>query len=174
MSDETGGVDGPKKRPFRWGRLLLGVSLALNLAVVGLVGGAVLNRAREVGGPPPPNGEFLNYGPYTMALSDEDRLKLRRGLIGEAGVLRDNRREVRRDFDRLLETLRADPYDPAATRLVLDAQQARVQKQVDLVRQVLVEHLNGMSTAERTDFADRLEAVLRRGPPRLRDHRDTD
>lgn len=164
MSNEAGGMDGNQKRPFRWGPLLLGVSLALNLAVVGLVGGALLDHARDRRAPPPQSGEFLNYGPYTMALSDEDRRTLRRRLIGEAGVLRENRREVRRDFDRLLETLRADPYDGEATRMVLEEQQARVQKQVDLVKMVLVEHLEGMSAADRAVFADRLESVLRRGP----------
>ena len=34
------------------------------------------------------------------------------------------------------------------------------------LRGLLLEHLAGLSDAERAAFADRLEEVLRRGPPR--------
>lgn len=162
----------PGKRRLRWGPVALAVSLAFNLLFVGLVGGTALNRARDDRHRPPERGELLNYGPYTSALTTEDRLELRQALIGEAGVLREIRREVRRDFNRLLDALRAQPYDPEAANAILEMQQARVQRQIKLVSVVLLEHLAGMSDAERLAFADRLEKVLRRGPPRPEPRRD--
>lgn len=155
-----------KKRGFRWGRLVMWVSLALNLLVVGVVGGTMLNRAHEMGEAAPPGGALISYGPYTRALNPEDRKALRGALMRNAPHLRANRREVRQDFDRLLAALRAQPFDKAAAQAVLDTQQGRVEEQARQVRLLVLDQIAGMSDAERAAFADRLEAALRRGPPR--------
>ena len=61
-------------------RIALGISVALNLLVVGLVAGALLRdgdpRARMV--------RDLDFGPFTEALSPRDREALRRSFVERA------------------------------------------------------------------------------------------
>lgn len=155
-----------KSKRFSVTRIVLVVSLAVNVAVAGLVIGAVLKHGPRDHDRRPPKSEILSYGPYTSALTEDDREVLLDRLIGAHGEILDNRRAVKADFKRLLDAVRADPYDPDMTASILRDQQARVQKQIDLVSRVLLEQLTEMSAEEREEFADRLERVLRRGPPR--------
>ncbi|MDV4166927.1 periplasmic heavy metal sensor [Rhodovulum sp. FJ3] len=155
-----------KSKRFSVTRIVLVISLAVNVAVAGLVIGAVLKHGPRDHDRRPPKSEILSYGPYTSALTEEDREVLLERLVDAQGEIRDNRRAVKADFKRLLNAVRAEPYDPAATAAIMAEQQARVQKQIDLVSRVLLEQLTEMSAEEREEFADRLERVLRRGPPR--------
>jgi hypothetical protein len=86
--------------------------------------------------------------------------------------MRSTRREVRQDFERLLQLLRTEPFDVAAAAGLLEAQQARVGEQVELVRRLFLEQISAMEPEERAAFADRLEQVLRHGPPRHAPARD--
>lgn len=155
----------PRKRGFGWGRVLLAGSLALNLLVLGMAGGLVLNRMDEHHRAPSPERILMRYGPYARALSPEDRLALRDDLRREASQLRAGRQDLRRDFDRLFAALRAQPYDPEAVSAAIEAQQGRVRAQVDEVQRMLLERVSAMSAEERAGFADRLERILRHGPP---------
>ncbi|MDY6858076.1 MAG: periplasmic heavy metal sensor [Pseudomonadota bacterium] len=159
----------PAPKGIRWGRVILALSLAMNLLVLGLVGGSALYHSRNGA---PPGREILEYGPYTRALSPEDRRALRSALRHDAGAMRSTRREVRQDFERLLQLLRTEPFDVAAAAGLLEAQQARVGEQVELVRRLFLEQISAMEPEERAAFADRLEQVLRHGPPRHAPARD--
>ncbi|MBN2905809.1 MAG: periplasmic heavy metal sensor [Rhodobacteraceae bacterium] len=168
MSDPQIPADIPRTRT--WVRVALGLSLALNLLIVGVIGGAVLSHGRQ--GPPVALAPG-DFGPYSRALSEEDRAALRTALRAQAPRLRENRTAVRAGFKDLLTALRADPYDPARVSALLAAQQARVEDQAGLVRDLVLTRVAQMHSEERAAFADRLERVLRHGPPR--DHgRDTD
>ncbi|SMX33151.1 periplasmic heavy metal sensor [Actibacterium lipolyticum] len=161
----------PRKR-FTWGRALLGASLAMNLLVVGVVAGSILNHAKPPKSAPLPGGDIIGYGPYTQALTAEDRVVLRDAMKRKAPELRSNRKEVKRDFDRLLVTLRAQPFDRAAAEAILGAQHARVEGQVVLVRRLLMDHIEQMEPAERVAFAERLTDAIRRGPKSRKPARD--
>lgn len=156
----------PKPGPGRWLKLALVLSLAANLLVVGLVAGVGLSRLHHRPHPHPPGGELIDYGPYARALSPEGRERLRAAFRAKRPEFRVNREALRAGFRELLAALRATPYDPARVAAALRAQQGRVEAQTALVRGLLLEHLAGLSDAERAAFADRLEQVLRRGPPR--------
>ncbi|TCP21412.1 periplasmic heavy metal sensor [Rhodovulum adriaticum] len=158
----------PAPRTRTWVRVALIVSLALNLLIVGMIGGAVVGHR---GGPPRADMGEAAYGPYARALADEDRAALRRAMRAEAPRLRENRMAVRQGFRDLLGALRADPYEPGRVADILAEQEARVRDQGQIWRGLLVTRLETMSPEERAAFADRLERVLRRGPP-VRDHRD--
>ncbi len=157
----SGGAPAPvgKAGGSRGLRIALGVSVALNLLVAGLVAGAVLRD----GGPRDRMLRDLDFGPFTEALSDQDRDALRREFVARSGGFRDARAEMRADFDALLAVLRATPFDAEAARAVLAATQARVQERLTLGQEVLVERLAAMTPEAREAFADRLERRLRRG-----------
>ncbi|GGX53386.1 hypothetical protein GCM10007385_21800 [Tateyamaria omphalii] len=140
-----------------WVKILLGLSLAINLGIAGLVGGVVLS-----GGPLGGKGPGMGYAmPYVLALPKEDR----RAVFG---AVRDNKdlpgRGARRAaFSEMVALLRADTFDRAAVAAVLE-QQARGVEQVQKVAQG--EWLNRvavMSAEERLAYADRVEERAKKG-----------
>lgn len=143
-------------------RIALIISLMLNLIVAGLVAGAVLRHGAH---PPPPRGD-IGFGPFTDALSRDDRAALRGAFIREAPDFRALRAAARADFDRLLVILRSEPYDAAAAETVVAAQEARLRSGAELGHKLLMERLAEMNAAERAAFADRLEYALDHPPMR--------
>ena len=150
-------TDAPPASP-RWMRILLVVSLALNLLIAGAVVGMVLR-----GGPSPVGVRDVGIGPFAAALSPEDRAALRRDFIArttESGTSRRDRREAMRA---LLAALRAEPFDPGALRAVLSRVSDRMSGRLDLGLSLIEGRIATMADADRQAFADRLERELRRG-----------
>lgn len=152
-------TDAHPKLPRRW---LLPVSLALNLLVVGIVGGAAVRHAFDDDGPMMVRD--LAFGPFTEALSHDDRAALRRSFLTRAGDLRDLRPKGRADFDGLLVALRATPFDLDAVKTQMAGQRDRMAERLGLGQDLLVERIAAMSDVERAAFAERLEAALRHRP----------
>jgi hypothetical protein len=121
-------------------RIALGISVALNLAVVGLVAGALLRDG-----------------------DPRDRDALRREFVERAPEMRDVRRAMRDDLETFLTVLRTEPFDPAALAVVMDNQDGRMARRIELGRDLLLDRLAAMPPEERAAFADRLERRLRRG-----------
>jgi uncharacterized membrane protein len=155
------GVTEPVGKPprNRW-RLAFFTLLAVNLGVMGLMAGAVMRD----GGPRERMIKDLAFGPFTEALSEEDRGALRRGFLEKLPDFRADRMAMRADALALIGVLRADPYDPAALRAALDQVQGRMQARVAVGRDLLLDRIDAMDVASRQAFADRLEAGLRHGP----------
>lgn len=160
MTDPKSTSSTPPKTPFRWGRVVLFVSLALNLAVAGIVGGAVLGRfgpdrhaisARDVG-----------FGLFSEALSQEERKALRRAYIQARPDIRAERQKMRDNLQTILTALRADPFDVDVLRQALDTGAARIAARQTHGQAVVIDYLQKMSNAERATLADRLEASLKR------------
>lgn len=143
-------------------RIALAVSVALNLLILGLVAGAVLRD----GGPHGRMVRDLDFGPFTEALTPEDRDALRRDFIRQAPDLRDMRRQMRDDFSTLLAALRAEPFDVEALRGVVANQGDRMAARLELGQDLMLARIAAMTPAERAAFADRLEQRLERGPKR--------
>jgi uncharacterized membrane protein len=159
----------PVKPPFRWGRVVLFVSLALNLAVLGVVGGAAFGRLGDN-----KRAEFaardIGFGLFAEALEEEDRRALRRGYTGAKSDIRAERQQMRTDLGQLLAGLRADPFDAAGFRAALQVGMARSAARQELGTTLLLDRLQAMTVAERAAFADRLQTSLRR----RNDRRDRD
>ena len=159
VSDVTKSPVEPGRKPGRGLRIALALSVALNLAVLGVVAGALL---RDGPGLHPPMARDLAFGPYTEALSRDDRKALRRALFERAPEIRDTRRKMRDETRALLDLLRATPFDPAAVKARMQDQQARMEQQLRLGQGVLQDLILAMSPEDRRAFADRLETGLRR------------
>lgn len=149
----------PAPSGSRWLKLALVASVALNLAVAGLVLGAWLGDGPRKGMP-----RDLSFGPFSEALSDKDRRALRRDLLGRLGEFRTAREAARAEFADLLTALRADPFDPDALKMALAAIETRTADRLELGRSLIETRLVEMSAAERQAFADRLERGLQRRP----------
>lgn len=144
-------------------RVLLVLSLALNLAVIGVVGGALLRG--EKGLRPPPRFDVA-AGPYGAALSPEDRraiaMRLRQSEAGRAMSPRARRAAMAE----LVGALRADPFDVQRVADILADQRRRSQDLVLELEAAILDRVATMTPDERAAFADRLEAAAsRRGRP---------
>jgi hypothetical protein len=152
-------------------RIALVLSLTANLVILGLILGAAFGR----GGGGPRGGDpalaALGFNPYIAALPRSDRAALGMAMVGRAGDLRQNRDELRRQFDALLAALRAEPFDIAAVRDAVTGQQAQLRQVQDIGRDLLFERIAAMTPAERADYAAALESAVHRGPRGpFRDH----
>lgn len=156
MSDPTTEI--PKAPAASRGvKIALAISVALNLAVAGLAAGAWLGGGHR--GLP----RDMSFGPFSEALDDGDRKAIRRALLERMGEFRNSRAEARAEFQTLLDTLRADPFEPEAMKAALAAIETRNAERLELGRSLIETRLIEMSDADRRAFADRLEKGLRRG-----------
>ncbi len=151
------------KSGFRWGRLLLFVSLSINLLIVGMVAGAIYRNGGPANHTEKPPLRELGYGPYGRALSKENRRDIEQAMLARAGDLNANRDEFRGQIKALLKALRTSPYDAKTVRAIIGSQQERLLQRQDIGRIILLEQIEAMSDEERTKYANRLARSLR-GP----------
>lgn len=170
----TNDTPSPRATPPATGRgvkIALGLSLALNLLIVGLVGGAVLGRGgAPERGDPAASLRSLAAGPLTEVLSESERGDLRRGLAESRDRIRPDTVALMQAFREFSGLLTAEPFDREALAEILGAQRGRMQSLMETGHEVLLDELEAMSPAQRADLAQRLERRLRRLRPRpLRD-----
>ena len=145
--------------PRRW-RIVLLVSLALNVAVLGTVLGTTLDRhgpGRGAARAPGP------VEPLVLALPEEDR----RAVIG---AFRESRPDAKSPppkggpnrFETLLDAIRAEPFEPDAVLTQLQAQRQRAGDRMDRAEVALVARLSQMSPEARRDYARTLRENVRR------------
>ncbi len=146
-------------KPRPWGRVVLVISLGLNLLVAGLVAGAMLNGHRDRDGRP--ELRDLGFGPFVSALPREARPALAEALRRQEGSLRERRTAMRAGFDALLDALRAEPYDHDAVTAIMLAQQEEIFASQRLGRGLLLDYIEQMTPAARIAFADELRRGLR-------------
>ncbi|SDW20735.1 Uncharacterized membrane protein [Ruegeria halocynthiae] len=141
----------------KWMPIFLGVSLALNLLIVGVVLGAVLRfKGNSPAAAPPGFGPALYY-----ALPKSDRKALR----GELSDLRGKGSHRRKqDFSALSQALRDVPFDPAAVETLLEQQSKATANLQNALHQQWLAQISAMNDEERAVYADRLEEVVKRGP----------
>ncbi len=170
----------PSRRTPVWMRVALGLSLAANLAVAGLVLGAAgrdrWDDRRTARSAQMPAAEGLRRGdrparggdpamalsPYIAALPQADRRAIGREVFGQIRAEGLGLRDLRASVDTVIAGLRADPFVPDAVAAELARQRAALSRLQDLSQAALMDRLGAMSPAERRAFADRLEAGLRR------------
>lgn len=145
--------------PSRWMRVLLVVSLALNLLVAGLLLGDALTGGGPGRGPRPAE---LALGPVARALHEEDRQAILEDLRGHPGLRPIGRGEREAGLAEIAAAVRAEPFDPERLRQALATQTERVAQAQAAVQEAMVARLAGMDPMERAAFADRLGEERRR------------
>lgn len=140
-------------------RIALAVSVALNLAVAGVVAGTMLNHRGDNGRME--MGRELGFGPFSEALGREDRRALRSAFIARMPEMRDTKRQRGQDIQALLAALRADPFVPDTLSALMQRQHHRMEIQLQLGQDLLRDLLIAMTPEARAAFADRLEQRLR-------------
>ncbi|MGB3177533.1 MAG: periplasmic heavy metal sensor [Albidovulum sp.] len=148
-----------KRGAARWKTVVLILSLALNIFILGSMAGRMIAGHGSHGGWRAPE---VGFGPFTEVLSHKDRRALREAFYQSAPDFRNRRKEAEADFHALASALRADTLDPSAVEQVLAAQTIRTTARLDLGRTLLTKQLLAMSLEERKALAERIETALRR------------
>lgn len=169
---ETGKASG------RWLRVALVVSLGLNLAVAGLVLGAVLKdgppkRGHDDRNPdrvryeqPPPALRELGPLPFIVALSPDDRAAILDAARKHSDDLKESRETLRNRFEEMLRVLRSEPFDRDAMEALLAEQRAVGAARQEVGEALLVGQFEAMGPDGRAAYADRLDKSLKRSPAR--------
>ena len=151
-------------RRKRWVSVVLAISLALNLLIVGVIVGSILSENKA------PRGQVeearrvgYGFGPYVAALSNRDKFAARRSLRARAEDLAQNRRAEREQVEKFIAVLRADPFVPDDLAELFQAQRVRAVERVAVGQEILLGRIGRMSTTQRQRYADRLEHEARRG-----------
>lgn len=148
-------MDNTQMRPSKLWRAVLVVSLGLNLAVAGMIGGAIVSGRFGDG---PPMRVDLGLGPFARALDDADRRAIGRDLRQMRDLRSD---DLHAPMTEMIAALRADPFDPARLQAAMAAQAARLNAVQGRAQAALLARVDAMQSAQRAALADRLEHELR-------------
>lgn len=143
----------------------LAASLAINLLIVGAVGGAYLSggsRDDRVIGQGHTEGGAGAFGVFSKAMSPDDRRAVRQALRARQDEFRAGRRAARQEVATVIRSLQEKPFDAASLTSAFEAQKKRASDRVSLGQKVLIERIIAMTDAERQAYAGRLEEVVDR------------
>ena len=146
-------------------RGVLVVSLAANLAFVGMVAGLALRGGPGSDGKGAPR-DLAAGGPLARALPQDIRRELGQDLRGFSRQLGLSRNSVKTNMMRLADILSAQPFDAAMLEAELQAQSALVSQMQGKGQSLMLEAVTQMSDAERLDMAENLRCIAERGPQR--------
>ena len=151
-----------KPRKGRGWKVLLVVSLALNLLFIGLIGGAMA----RFGGPGPHGGHEGARGgslgtAVFRALPKEDRRAMFRLMVSSRSSKPEREAGAggQEALD-LLANLRADPFNTETLLRFAEQQADRYSNRRQQFAKAWAERVSAMSVEERRAYADRLEDIL--------------
>lgn len=140
----------------RWTRYLLVASLGVNLAIVGLVGGAFLRGGPPEHMRPPREVSLLGLRPYYRALDAESQKRLDAAIGDGVGQMRAGREAFGAHLKAMAAALAATPYDEAALKAVLDAQRGKIDANMALGRDLFLQTVRDLDDESRAALAERL------------------
>lgn len=147
-----------KPRCPMWIKVVLGLSLAANLAIVGLVSGMMLR-----GGPPTARAPSFGYAmPYVLALPREVRRDVFDTIRADDSL--PDRRARRGAYTQMIALLRDDPLDLDAVRVVLNRQAEDAARVQNAAQEAWIGAVSRLSVPERVAYTERMEdAAMRKG-----------
>jgi uncharacterized membrane protein len=136
-------------------KILFGISLALNLLIVGAIGGAMLRMSK---------GPMANHRAsgllYMRALSFEDKKALRKELFRNKDSRKIIRAKEHSSYSSALKILKKDPFDRKAFEDLLDEQTKHSKSRQSSARVALVTQITRMTKEERLIYSERLEDLV--------------
>ena len=136
-------------------KILFGISLAINLLIIGALGGA-LSRAGK--------GPMIQHRAsgllYIRALNFEDKKVLRKKLFRNKDSRKIIRAKEHSSYSSAIKILKKDPFDRKAFEDLLDEQTTHSKSRPSLARAALVAQIAHMTKEERLVYSQRLEALV--------------
>lgn len=150
----------PKPRMRLWLRVVLVLSLAFNLVIIGGATGVALRFGRF--GPPPSHMEEGRGSPMIMALSRDARREMGRSI---RKAYRDTANDAGNEsgiYADLVRALEADPFDKEALRAARQALESRMSLRREVAGDVWLESISKMGVTERKAYAESMLEILTR------------
>ncbi|WP_127115083.1 periplasmic heavy metal sensor [Shimia sediminis] len=150
----------PKKLGMkRWLRVVLVLSLTMNLVVIGLIGGAALRFGKS--GPPHMSGP--DGLPIISALDRADRRDIGKSIRKASRALGDRAARAEKDkahYQRIADMIEADPVDTDALRAAGAALDDRMSQRRQIAQDAWINKVAGMNLEDRKSYAARLRDIL--------------
>ena len=136
-------------------KILFGISLAINLLIIGAIGGA-LSRAGK--------GPMIQHRAsgllYMRALNFEDKKVLRKKLLRNKDSRKIIRAKEHSSYSSAVKILKKDPFDRKAFEDLLDEQTRYSKSKLSSARAALVAQIANMTKEERLVYSQRLEDLV--------------
>ena len=142
-------------KPRNLWKILFGISLALNLLIVGAIGGAIL----RVGKGPMAKHHASGFL-YMRALNFEDKKALRKEIFRNKNSRKIIREKEHSSYISAVKILKKDPFDRKAFEDLLDEQTKHSKSRQSSARVALVTQITGMTKEERLIYSERLEDLV--------------
>ena len=152
----------PAPVPARGGRglrIALALSVAVNLAILGLVAGAMIGGGPRSGGADP-HLRSLGLGPFAMAFSREDRAGFAERI--DRAALRSERRALGESLVALRQTLISEPFDRSAAEAALARSRGATSTLQGIGHEAILDQIAQMTPDARRALAGRLDRALTR------------
>ncbi len=150
-------VDSENVKSKPWVKILLVISLGLNLAIASFVIGI------SIKGPParrtPQNQDAVAF--LSFALPVEYRHEIRRELLSHQAELRPNRNALRGLRDEMVLLLEAEPFEISKVESLLERQRSQFLSMGELAHDALIRRIAELTPSERQTYVN----SLRRGNP---------
>ena len=138
-------------------KILFGISLALNLLIIGAVGGAMIRMSK---------GPVANHRAsgllYMRALNFEDKKSFRKELFRSKDSRKIGRAKEYSSYSSAVKILKKDPFDRKAFEELLDQQTKYSKSSQRSARLALVAQIAKMTKEERMIYAKRLANLIDR------------
>ncbi len=143
-----------------WAKLLLIGSLALNVAVVGVFAGSMMNKSDKRGGAGNQIEWILKFVPENRRDFTKAHFKAMRSELKAAHQMR------RENIEQILSAVRAEPFSVEALQSAMDSRLDTKINRNRLVQDGLVTLLEQFTQDERVEFAQKLEARIKKAQQR--------
>lgn len=148
-----------------WVRILLVISLAFNLLIIGAVAGVAIKGEPWYKPNSPHHAADAAIGPLTRALSKADRRAIGREMRQSRGEDGWTRRAHRQALERMVGLLEATPFDADAFGTELKGSISGLQGRMSHASDALILRLSQMSDEDRAAFAARVKEEMTRKRP---------
>lgn len=167
MTDTT---PNPVPRKGNWLRWVLVGSVALNVLLIGLVGGA-LYKVKSFGVSLPPakhsrdgSGPRDKSSMMLFALDKQDRRALfKKVRQSQRADVRANRAQLAAANERIREAILAVPFEKAALEVALDAQHRTGQNMIQIGQRSFATVISEMTDEERKSYIARFDEIREKG-----------
>lgn len=147
----------------RWMKIVLPISLAINLGIAGVIGGAML-RAPDVAHDRAlsPEGVATLARAMPMAYQHE----LRKALRDQREALRSDRQALTTLGNRFIITLNNDPFDIGEVEMVFEDHRALLSEMTGVAHDAIIDQIILMSPEDRQRYTERLRGGIRPNGPK--------
>ena len=148
----------------RWVKIVLAISLTLNLIVIGLAGGAAIKGRELRDARPDPNSMSI----VTRALPLRYQANVRREIRDRFDVVRASRETMQALRQELAMALTADPFDIELVEDIFSRQHTIMMGLAGAGQDIVIEQIETMDADDRARYAENLLRDYSPRPPRDR------